>query len=241
MKAKTALCLLFSLFVLPLTIWAQPTWNQATNFRTQAPISSKAFATGAASHYAMYLEGQKTTSGEPFKPYELTAAHRFLPMGTRVRVINLINKKETTVRINDRGPFASGSDRIIDLSWGAAQALSAIQPGIIPIEIYVLDPIPTFYYRMPADFESWTVQVISTVNKAYADMAARKLGTEAIVIPFKGTVGETTYRVFYGKYGKKELATAARDNLMARGYLSAFEKYLVDDHPDLAGLTNFAY
>jgi rare lipoprotein A len=76
---------------------------------------------GIASWYGPRFQGKRTASGERFDTNELTAAHKTLPFGTRVRVKSLVNGKEVVVRINDRGPFIKG--RIIDLSRAAAEAL----------------------------------------------------------------------------------------------------------------------
>jgi rare lipoprotein A len=66
----------------------------------------------------------------------LTAAHRTLPFGTRLRVVNLNNDRAVEVRVNDRGPIVS--DRILDLSYGAARALGAVGSGVIPVRVTVL-------------------------------------------------------------------------------------------------------
>ncbi|HMO30263.1 septal ring lytic transglycosylase RlpA family protein [Enterovirga sp.] len=76
---------------------------------------------GIASWYGPGFHGRKTASGERFDQNDLTAAHRTLPFGTRVRVVDEKTGRSVIVRINDRGPFAHG--RVIDLSKGAAQAL----------------------------------------------------------------------------------------------------------------------
>jgi rare lipoprotein A len=77
--------------------------------------------TGIASWYGPGFQGRRTANGERFDTNQLTAAHKTLPFGTRVRVTSLVNGKEVVVRINDRGPFIAG--RIIDLSRAAAQAI----------------------------------------------------------------------------------------------------------------------
>jgi rare lipoprotein A len=91
---------------------------------------------GLASWYGPGFHGNMSASGEPFNQYAMTAAHRSLPFGTRVRVINLYNGKSVVVRINDRGPFSPG--RIIDLSAGAAGVLGLIQSGVAPVRLEVL-------------------------------------------------------------------------------------------------------
>ena len=83
-----------------------------------------------------YGESQMTASGERFDKHALTAAHRTLPMGTRVRVTNTRNGKSVVVRINDRGPYSKG--RIIDLSEAAARQLGMIDAGVAPVQLEVL-------------------------------------------------------------------------------------------------------
>jgi rare lipoprotein A len=91
---------------------------------------------GDASYYAQDFHGRKTASGEPFDMHELTAAHRTLPMGTRVRVTNLENGRDVVVRINDRGPFKRG--RVIDVSYEAARKLDMVASGVAPVKVEVL-------------------------------------------------------------------------------------------------------
>lgn len=86
---------------------------------------------GMASWYGEPFHGRRTASGEIFNMNELTAAHKTLPFGTRVRVRHATTGKEVTVRINDRGPFSKG--RVIDLSRAAAAAIGLIQTGVGPV------------------------------------------------------------------------------------------------------------
>jgi rare lipoprotein A len=103
-----------------------------------APLREpRAEATGTASWYGRPHHGRTTASGERFDMNALTAAHRTLPLGTRVRVTNLGNGRVVDVRINDRGP--TRTDRIIDLSYGAARALGAVGDGVFPVRISVLE------------------------------------------------------------------------------------------------------
>ncbi|HEX2570856.1 MAG TPA: septal ring lytic transglycosylase RlpA family protein [Polyangia bacterium] len=95
---------------------------------------------GLASWYGREHQGGPTASGERFNMRDLTAAHRRLPFGTRVRVTNLRNSKSVTVRINDRGPYGRG--RIIDLSWAAARAIDMIEAGVVRVRIEVLAGTP---------------------------------------------------------------------------------------------------
>ena len=83
-----------------------------------------------------YWQGQMTASGEKFDPSELTAAHKTLPMGSKVRVTNKNNGRSVTVRINDRGPFVSG--RCLDLSKAAMKKVRGTGSGVIPVRYEVL-------------------------------------------------------------------------------------------------------
>ena len=93
-------------------------------------------AEGKASYYGARHHGRKTASGERFDQHALTAAHRSLPFGSRVRVTNLHNDKSVVVRINDRGPYARG--RIIDLSKKAAEQLDMLRAGVVPVRVQQL-------------------------------------------------------------------------------------------------------
>ncbi len=95
--------------------------------------SPKIIERGKASYYADFFKGRPTASGEKFKQSKRTAAHRSLPMGTKVKVVNMKNGRSVRVRINDRGPFVDG--RIIDLSKKAARKLDMIQDGVVPVKL----------------------------------------------------------------------------------------------------------
>jgi rare lipoprotein A len=88
---------------------------------------------GMASYYK---HGRMTASGEKFNPQGLTAAHRTLPFGTKVRVVNVKSGKSVVVRINDRGPFVRG--RVIDLAFGAARVVGLHRAGVAKVRIDVL-------------------------------------------------------------------------------------------------------
>jgi rare lipoprotein A len=96
--------------------------------------SSSAFQTGLASYYR---HGKLTANGERFNPRGLTAAHRTLPFGTLVRVMNVRTGKAVVVRINDRGPFIRG--RIIDLALGAAERVGLTRSGVARVTLSVLN------------------------------------------------------------------------------------------------------
>ncbi|PLZ89666.1 hypothetical protein CEN44_12545 [Fischerella muscicola CCMEE 5323] len=122
--------------------------NQIANLPAPSPVSLPAKLPhklavkvqdtfkGIASYYGHDFSGNKTATGERFNPNGMTAAHRSLPFGTRVRVTNTRNGRSVVVRINDRGPYIRG--RVIDLSLGAARILGMMGSGIAPVRIEVL-------------------------------------------------------------------------------------------------------
>jgi rare lipoprotein A len=93
---------------------------------------------GKASFYADKFQGSRTASGEKYKRTKLTAAHKTLPLGTKVKVTNVDNKKSVIVTINDRGPYVEG--RIIDVSGAAAEQLGFVNQGIAEVTVEVVDP-----------------------------------------------------------------------------------------------------
>jgi rare lipoprotein A len=101
------------------------------------PREPRAVLTGTASWYGEPHHGRTTASGERFDMHALTAAHRTLPLGTRVLVTNVANGRAVEVRINDRGPAVA--ERIIDLSYAAARALGAVGDGVFRVRIAVLE------------------------------------------------------------------------------------------------------
>ncbi|MBK9070683.1 MAG: septal ring lytic transglycosylase RlpA family protein [Myxococcales bacterium] len=105
------------------------------NFPRSAEVGDA--VTGKASYYGKRFHGRKTASGERFDMHAMTAAHRTLRFGTRVRVTHVGNGRSVVVRINDRGPFGNGS-RIIDLSQAAADALGMIAQGIATVTLEVV-------------------------------------------------------------------------------------------------------
>jgi rare lipoprotein A len=97
---------------------------------------TKPFQVGTASWYGESFDGKPTASGEPYDMYDMTAAHLTLPMGSHVKVTNLRNGKSVIVRVNDRGPIVPG--RIIDVSYGAAQALQFTHHGLQRVRLDVV-------------------------------------------------------------------------------------------------------
>jgi rare lipoprotein A len=99
---------------------------------------TKPYQVGTASWYGEPFEGKPTASGEPYDMYDMTAAHLTLPIGSYVRVTNLRNGRSVVVRVNDRGPVVPG--RIIDLSYGAAEAIHMKGYGLQRVRLDLLNP-----------------------------------------------------------------------------------------------------
>lgn len=111
----------------------------ATELQPATPCSKAARGTcyvGVASWYGPGFHGRRTANGEKFNKNALTAAHNFLPLDSKVRVVNIATGREVTVRINDRGP---GYGRAIDLSEAAARALGMREKGLARVAIHKLD------------------------------------------------------------------------------------------------------
>jgi rare lipoprotein A len=109
----------------------------ATAQTAAASVAAAPFELGMASFFAAEMAGRRTANGETCDPATLTAAHRTLPFGTKLRVTNPANGKSVIVRINDRGPFARG--RVIDLSKAAAAEIGLVQRGHGRVELHRLD------------------------------------------------------------------------------------------------------
>jgi len=120
----------------------------------QADLDLGVKARGIASWYGADFHGLATASGEVYDMEALTGAHRTLPLGTLVKVTNVVNGKQVLVRINDRGPYVKG--RIVDLSHAAARELGMVQDGITPVQLEVAGHEET----------GWLAAVVGVIMKA---------------------------------------------------------------------------
>jgi len=122
---------------LPKTAWGNPDTYRVFGKQYSVMDSSRGFSeTGVASWYGTKFHGRTTSSGEVYNMYNMTAAHKHLPLPTFVRVTNLDNGRELDVKVNDRGPFVD--DRIIDLSYGAAAKLGVLDKGTARVRIVAI-------------------------------------------------------------------------------------------------------
>lgn len=129
---------------------AQPQWESPSRYGNPASYvvngqryyvldSADGFREqGIASWYGKKFHGRRTSSGEPYDMYQMTAAHKSLPLPSYVRVTHMGNGRSIVVKVNDRGPFAH--NRIIDLSYAAAAKLNMLGAGTAPVEIAVVTP-----------------------------------------------------------------------------------------------------
>jgi rare lipoprotein A len=106
--------------------------------QNQAAKGHRWYQVGQASWYGRYFQGKKTANGESYDMNGLTCAHRSLPLGSWIRVTNLRNRRSVFVRVNDRGPVPE--NRIVDLSYGAAQAVGLAQAGVGKVKLETLRP-----------------------------------------------------------------------------------------------------
>jgi len=172
---------------------------------------------GLASWYGDKEHGNRTASGERFSKYDYTAAHKSLPFGTIVRVINLENGMDVVVKINDRGPFIRG--RIIDLSYNSAKSIDLVRTGVAKVKVEVISSPST---RNDNYFNPiYTVQVGSFSSKVNAttlkDDLRSSISQDVRIEPIN-IKGDTYYRVRVGMYSSKSRAETVKRKLKNYGY-----------------------
>lgn len=170
-----------------------------------APIEppSGAVQVGTASWYGPGFHGNRTSSGEVYDQYDLTAAHQTLPLGTRVAVTNLQNGRTVEVRVNDRGPFVKG--RSIDLSYAAARSIGMLGPGTVPVRIEVLGA-----QGPQLASAAYTIQVGAFADR---DNALRLKGTldkrfDGVYVATQEGEAGRYYRVRVGRFTQRDEAIA---------------------------------
>lgn len=171
---------------------------------------------GWASWYGREFHGRRTSSGEVYNMYQLTAAHRTLPMGTKAIVTHLQNGRSIMVTINDRGPFVRG--RIIDLSYAAARALRMVEEGVARVRVEVLgERLPPL---LPAE-GPFTVQVGSFIRRSNALrlMDDLKKAHGGVYITELKTSEARYYRVRLGRFNTREEAYTFAMRLAKDGYI----------------------
>ncbi|PYV41781.1 MAG: septal ring lytic transglycosylase RlpA family lipoprotein [Acidobacteria bacterium] len=165
---------------------------------------------GYASWYGDPYHGRRTSNGETYNKYGLTAAHRTLPFDTVVKVKNLTNGQIVKVRINDRGPFKE--NRIIDLSYAAAKEIGMLGPGTARVSLEVLEIVSNPF--------PLTIQVGSFKEKNNAEKVRKELQKHyqpVLIKPFESPEGRY-FQVLVGEYKNQRLASTALRELKTRHY-----------------------
>lgn len=190
--------------------------------RTYTPLQSAAGyrETGTASWYGDDFHGKKTANGEIYNMYAFTAAHKLLPLGTSVRVVNLDNGRSVNVRVNDRGPFVRG--RIIDVSRAAAVKLDMLNTGTARVRVETLGAVAGV--RKGGDISGrFYVQVASFLRRRNAHALLKELRRNHPHSRVTSVVlnGKTYWRVQAGTYSSLSQASAGQRKL-ERVYPSSF-------------------
>ncbi len=163
---------------------------------------------GVASWYGPNFHGKKTANGEQYDMYQMTAAHRILPMNTRLMVHNLDNGRTAEVRVNDRGPFVN--NRVIDLSYAAADYLGVVGPGTARVYLET-SAGQRIQYVGPFFVQYGAFTVPENAQRLKSKLAARGYaGTRISVGELNGT---TFWRVQVGAFSSLGEAEAARVKL----------------------------
>ncbi len=164
---------------------------------------------GVASWYGVPFNGHRTSNGETYDMYQFTAAHRTLPFNAVVRVTDLASGRQTEVRINDRGPFVA--NRIIDLSFAAAQAIEMVGPGTAQVRLELIsgpNPFVGFFAVQVGAF-----QVQANAERLKESLAARY---SPITIQLYDSPNGLFYRVRVGHVSTQEAAQQLADELRSQ-------------------------
>lgn len=172
---------------------------------------SKEVQYGVASWYGGEFHGRSTSSGEVYDMYQLTCAHNTLPLGTVVMVTNLENGRSLELKVNDRGPFVK--ERIIDVSYAAAQMLGMWEKGTAPVKVEVvslaIEPVLRF-----------TLQVGSFTDETNAQKLAEQLrkSFENVYVATVETLTQKYHRVRVGQFETKDAALIIAEKLSQMGF-----------------------
>ncbi|OGP87459.1 MAG: hypothetical protein A2156_01145 [Deltaproteobacteria bacterium RBG_16_48_10] len=172
---------------------------------------SKEVQFGVASWYGGEFHGRPTSSGEVYDMYQLTCAHNTLPLGTVVMVTNLENGRSLELKVNDRGPFVK--ERILDVSYAAAQMLGMWEKGTAPVKVEVvslaIEPIQRF-----------TLQVGSFSDETNAQKLAEQLrkSFENVYVATVETLTQKYHRVRVGQFETRDAALGMAEKLSQLGF-----------------------
>ena len=199
--------------------------------RSYAPMRSIGYFTqqGLASWYGRMFHGQKTSSGEIYDMYGMTAAHPTLPIPSYARVTNLRNKRSVVVRINDRGPFHAG--RIIDLSFTAAAKLGYIGSGSAQVEVELIQPQDFPRYARGAPKPAAAAPVASLPATLPASPGTTASAPVSLISSAQAAESPSEAAAVYlqlGSFGSRENAEGLRSRVAGE---LAWLKDFVEVHP----------
>jgi rare lipoprotein A len=202
--------------------------------KSYAPLASaRGFRQrGVASWYGKQFHGRRTSSGETYDMYAMSAAHTVLPIPSYARVTNLGNGRSVVVRVNDRGPFKSS--RVMDLSYAAAYRLGMIADGTALVEISAIDPsarqAPPAATAVKTEGAGLYIQVGAFANRQSASRLQGELHRQGYDDAFISNArrGQTSlFRVRLGPLNSVEYADARLARLQETGFADAH--YVVED------------
>lgn len=201
----------------PLSRYGNPISYRGSDGRAyQVMTSSTGYRVrGIASWYGTKFHSRRTSSGEDYDMYALTAAHKTLPLPTYVRVKNLNNGRVAIVKVNDRGPFHSG--RVIDLSYGAAAKLGIFPRGTAPVEIEALNikgggsTRVAHYYLQAGAFES--NQLAQLLRKKLTGLTPSPVFIEKY---------QKRFLVRVGPFANRQMTERLKSKLLQQGVRGAF-------------------
>ena len=174
---------------------------------------------GLASYYSKGFHGRKAANGEPFSQNEMTAAHRKLPLGTKVMVENPDTGAQVEVKITDRGPYADTKRRIIDLSKAAADSVGLVEAGVAPVRVVVTEEAAQRHKR-PEESLVYEVQVGAFEDHDQAQAVLEQVQDwfpKAYLAPRQGPEG-AYYRVRVGPFTDKAVAQRIASGLTRGGH-----------------------
>ncbi|MGA2469021.1 MAG: septal ring lytic transglycosylase RlpA family protein [Thermodesulfobacteriota bacterium] len=174
-------------------------------------MESREVQYGVASWYGGEFHGRSTSSGEVYDMYQLTCAHNTLPLGTIVMVTNLENGRSLELKVNDRGPFVK--ERIIDVSYAAAQMLGMWEKGTVPVKVEVVSLAIESVLR-------FTLQVGSFTDETNAQKLAEQLrkSFENVYVATVETLTQKYHRVRVGQFETREAALVMAEKLSQMGF-----------------------
>lgn len=196
----------------PLSRYGNPTEYQVDGKTYEVMKSSTGYKTrGTASWYGKKFHKQRTSSGEPYDMYVMSAAHKTLPLPTYVKVKNLNNGRVAVVKVNDRGPFHA--DRVIDLSYAAALKLGIFPKGTAPVEIETLmGPNGEAHYYLQAG--AFSSELLANRLK---EKLAHMTPSPVFVEHFK-----QHYVVRVGPFANKNMSDSLKSRLVSNGVTGSF-------------------